>query len=665
MWAITRERAGLPFLLLRLSAIMSSNHQKMLESLTIGKLELSNRVIMLPMETSMRTPEGWISDREIAYLTERAAGGTALIITGATPVADDFEPLPLSSFTVHTDEALPGMTRLADSIHGVGGKLSFQLTAGFGRNNGPGTPERPSVSASAVPAFGAPDVMCRALETDEVKLLVQRMAEAAVRCERAGADAVDIHGHTGYLIDQFLSAQWNHREDEYGGSLENRCRFAVEIIREIKKAAPNLPVSFRLSVDQRFPGGRTREESVEIAKHLERAGLDFILADDGSYEAMDYVFPPYYLGDACMLSAAQAVKSVVSIPVVACGNLDVATAAKVLENGDADLIGVGRGLIADPQFVAKLTAGRASDIRPCIRCNAMCIGGLLSGEMLACAVNPEAGFELERTVEVAPEPRRVAIVGGGPAGLEAARVASLEGHEVDVYESADRVGGVLLPAATPLFKRELHRMIDWWEGQLDQLPVNIHLGHEVSADDPVLEGTDCVLVGTGTFPLVPRSIPGIDRENVIGVIEAHEGAPLGKRVVVAGGGLSGADLALELAEGGHEVAIIEMADAIARDMLPLNRLSLLRELEQARVEIHVSHTVTSVSADGVTTTAPDGEHFIPADTVVAAFGVRPNAVLADELRERGLDIQTIGDCVRPAKVGDAIHTGYLAAAAIR
>ena len=643
---------------------MKPTYHHILEPITVGSMELPNRVIMLPMGNGMNTPEGWFSDREIAYFTERAAGGTALVTTAASQVSNDFEGASPNLPAVHSDEALPSMIRLADSIHAVGGKLCFQLTPGLGRNASLADLDKAPISASAVPAFGAPDVICRPLEVDEIHLLVRRMAEAAVRAAAAGADAVDIHGHTGYLIDQFLSEQWNHREDEYGGSTENRCRFAVAIIQAIKEAVPGLPVSFRLSVDQRFPGGRTVSESVRIAKELERAGLDYIFADDGSYEAMDYVFPPYYLGDGCMVSAAKALKEVVSIPVVACGNLDPDTAAKVLAAGEADIIGVGRGLIADPQWVAKLAADRVQDIRPCIRCNAMCIGGVLAGVPLGCAVNPEAGFEQERRIVKAEKARKVVIVGAGPAGLEAARVAALEGHEVDLYEREERVGGVLLPAATPEFKRELHRMVDWWEGQLEDLPVTIHVGYEVTADDPVLAGADRIIVATGSEPIVPPFIPGIDGPNVVGVIEAHEGAPLGPRVVVAGGGLSGCDLALELAQAGHAVAIVEMMDEIARDMLPLNRMTLLRELGKAGVTVHVGHPVTSVGRDGVTTAASDGEHVIPADTVVAAFGVRANDSLTRALGARGVEVQAVGDCVQPAKVGEAVNAGYLVAAGI-
>ena len=644
---------------------LSTNYEHLLQPITIGNLTLPNRMVLLPMGTEMGTHEGLFTDREIAYYTERAAGGVGLVMTGIAAVSDDLEMINEGLCRVATDESLPGMQKLTDSIHAVGGRISLQLTAGLGRNINNVSPDRLPISASAVPHFSEPDVLCRPLEISEIRLLVQRMGEAAERAYKTGFDAIDIHGHTGYIIDQFMSPLWNQRTDEYGGSVENRARFAVEIIQAIKNAAPGLPVSFRISMDHKFPGGRTTEESMELAKHLEAAGLDMILADDGSYEAMDYVFPPYYLGDGCMVPAARALKGVVSIPVVACGNLDPDTGESVLAAGDADIAGIGRGLIADPELPNKLAAGRRIDIRPCIRCNSMCIGNAFFALPLGCAVNPEVGFEGQRVISAAQTPKHVVIVGAGPAGLEAARVAALEGHTVDLYDSNSRVGGVLLPAATPIFKRELHRMIDWWEAQLAGLAVKIHLNHSVEASDPIFDDAGAVLLATGSLPLVPRAIPGIDGPNVVGVIEAHEGAPLGQNIVVAGGGLSGADLALELAQSGKSVSVIEMKDEIAGDMLAINRIPLLRDLAEARVKLFTNTSVTAVDSTGVHVVDASGaEQHVDADTVITAFGVRPNGALARDLEARGVSFQSIGDCVKPAKVGEAINAGYLAAQAI-
>ncbi|KGM13376.1 oxidoreductase [Cellulomonas bogoriensis] len=629
----------------------------------IGTLELPNRVIMAPMGTEMGTHEGLFTEREIAYYTERARGGTGLVVTGISAVSQDYEQINPGLCRVDTDASVPGLTALAESVHAVGGLISLQLTAGLGRNINVVDPDRLPISASDNPHFAQPDVLCRPLEVEEIAVIVRRFGEAAARAAQAGIDALDIHGHTGYLIDQFMSPQWNRRTDAYGGSTENRCRFAVEIIEAVKAAAPGLPVSFRLSVDHKYPGGRTTEESQRIAVILEAAGIDLMMADDGSYEAMDYVFPPYYLGDACMVPAARSLKEVLSIPVMAVGNLTPENAEEALAAGDADFAGIGRGLIADPEWAGKLAAGRREDIRPCIRCNQMCVGNAFFALPLGCAVNPQVGMELERRVTPAPAPKRVVVVGAGPAGLEAARVAGLRGHTVDVYERSEHLGGVLWPAATPEFKKELRGMIAWWERQLADLPVTVHLGTEITADSPELTRADDVVLAVGSVPLVPSSIPGIDGQNVLEVLQVHQGTPVGQRVVVAGGGLSGADLALELAQDGREVTIVEMADEIARDMLLINRITLLRQLADLGVRLLTGHTVTTIDATGLTATGPDGEVHVAADTVVTAFGVNPATSLVDQLTGRA-NVHPVGDCVNPAKVGEAINAAFTTALAL-
>jgi NADPH-dependent 2,4-dienoyl-CoA reductase/sulfur reductase-like enzyme len=291
----------------------------------------------------------------------------------------------------------------------------------------------------------------------------------------------------------------------------------------------------------------------------------------------------------------------------------------------------------------------------------MCVGHAFFAEALGCAVNPQVGFERERVVSISARPKRVVVVGGGPGGLEAARVAAQRGHTVDLYEKGANLGGVLWPAATPEFKKELRGMVGWWERQFRLLPVTVHLGTEITADSPEIAGADAVIVATGSLPIIPRSIPGIDGENVVEVLDFHLGTPVGNRVVVAGGGLSGADSALELAQAGHEVTIVEMASEIAKDMIIINRITLLRQLAEAGVRILTGHTVTAIDEKGLVATDPDGAEIrVDADTVLSAFGVRPNRELPDALADRP-EVIALGDCVKPAKVGEAINAGFMAA----
>jgi len=640
-----------------------SDFSHLLSPITIGTVELPNRLLLTPMGTELGTHDGRSTPAEAAYYGERAKGGTGLTMTGITFVANDFDPIAPGLARIDGDQYTEGIKAIADAVHSHGGIFALQLTAGLGRNNQYcQTLNMEPRSSSDNTWFFDPSVTCKPLEKDEIALIVQRFGEAAARAHQAGVDIIDIHGHTGYLVDQFMSQCWNRRTDEYGGSVENRCRFPREIIAAIKQNAPGRPVSFRISVDHRFEGGRVWDETREIVQELEKAGVDLIICDDGSYEAFDYVFPPYYLGDNCMASAAERVKTVVSIPVCACGNITPENGEKILANGGADMIGIGRGLIADPHIIAKIKDGRADRIRPCIRCNQLCTGNAFNGLAIGCAVNPEVAHEADRVLTPVATPKHVAIVGAGPAGLEAALVAGARGHTVDVYEKSDRLGGVLFPAATPDFKRELRKMIDWWQVELAELPnVTVHLESEITGDSPELATADEVIVATGSHPILPASIPGIDSPKVMDVIQAHSREGLGQRVVVCGGGLSGADFALEIAEAGHSVTIVEMLDEIARDMLFLNRTSLLRSLSEQGVKILTGTTVTAITDEGVVVNGPEGTDVLPCDTVVAAFGVTAAHELADALSGLGARVHAVGDCVDPRKVGDAINDAYVLA----
>lgn len=639
-----------------------NDFSRMLQPGNWGSLELPNRTFMPPMGTGTANPDGTASDTTLAYYLARAKGGTGIVITESMQVSTKFEP-KITGPLMTSDDHIPAWQRGVREIHRVGGHVAGNLTIGLGRIYPVGADGGTPYSASEISVFYNPEATCRSYTLEQIEELLHDFRLATRRVLEAGFDALDIHAHTGYLADQFFSEQWNHRTDAYGGSLENRMRIGVDMVRIVREeAGDDYPLSMRISGSHHYPGGRTTEEIKPMARILADAGLDVLLVDAGSYEALDWAFPPYYLGDGVYLPDAAAAKEAIDIPVAVCGNLTPALAEQALADGITDFVGFGRMVIADPELVNKVKAGRADAVRPCIRCNG-CLE--FEGEHygLSCSVNAEAGRELDRVLTPAANPRRVTIVGAGPAGLEAARVAALRGHHVDVYDKAGAIGGVLEPAASPDFKRELRRLVDWWEGQLKDLDVTVHLGHEVGPDSPEVREAEAVVVATGSVPLTP-SIPGIDGPNVFDVLDFHRGAPTGDRVVVCGGGLSGADSALELAQAGKQVTLVEMADDIARDMGEHNRVALLRLLAETGVTVMTCHTVTAIDPDGICTQGPEGEVRIAADTVITSFGVRANTALGDALRDAKTAVYVVGDCVQPAKVKDAVHSGYLAAAAI-
>src|SRR5665647_3290402 len=422
-----------------------------------GSLELPNRIVMPAMRTRLAHQDGTPGSRDAAFFVARIRGGVGLVTLGSLLVGTEFEPAQPCTARIDTDAFVPSMQYLTNAVHDAGGRIAAQLTVGAGRARAlpPGRPA--PVSASDNSWVANPVVTCRALTTEDIGLLVRRFRDAAARVAEGGFDAIDIAARVGHLVDQFLSPVWNRRTDAYGGSLENRTRLAVDLVAAAKAGAPGLPVSVRLSVAHHVPGGRGVADSIEIARVLQAAGVDLIITDDGAAEAMHWAVPPMYLGEAPSLAAATALRRALTVPVMATGSINPEVAEKALADGEIDLVGMGRALIADPDLPRKLAADTPGRVRPCARCN-VCMGMVGFGMSVGCAVNPQAGFETLRTVQRAHRAKRVVVVGGGPAGLEAARVAALRGHSVDLDEKADHLGGVIARAATSQYKKNLRAM---------------------------------------------------------------------------------------------------------------------------------------------------------------------------------------------------------------
>ena len=633
--------------------------KKLFEYSKLNGMALKNRFVMAPM-TTMSTMDYSVNEHLIDYYEERAKGGVGLVILEGQIVSSQIEPIFAGAVHAGTLVQARQWTLFNRRLKGYGAKTCVQLTAGAGRNAG--TPG--SVSASEIPIFGLFDQNTRALTLEDIQLIIKSFGNSAAIAKASGFDAIEIHAHTGYLMDQFMSEVWNKRTDEYGGSLENRMRLPKEVIAEVRKVVgPDYPIIFRFSTEHRFPGGRVLEDGLDIVRALEDSGIDAFDIDDGSYEAMDWIFPPTYYGDAPLLGNAAAVKAITKKAVMAVGNFTPETAAAAVNEGKADYILIGRGLIADPNLVNKIQKDCLEDIRPCLRCNEYCLGATLSGNVVGCAINMQAGHEKVFPSKKADVQKNVAIVGGGPAGLEAARVAAEAGHQVTLYEKNDYLGGQVAAASTPEFKKPLNQYLKYLINQVNKLGVKVCLNHPINADSAELANADEIIVAVGAEPIIPK-INGIDKENVIEVIDAHLGdtSRIGESVVIAGGGLSGCDYALELAMDNKKVTIVELMDDVATKALIVNKLALMKKLAEFNVNIMTGNKVVEITDNGIITEDKAGEkHTINADTVIVAFGTKPCAAKVNAICEKYPNAKCVGDCTTIGQVGEAVRAAYLAA----
>ena len=496
-------------------------YEKLFTPFRVGNMVVKNRIGMSPMGTNSAFANGRKDAQEIDYFIERAKGGAGIIFMGCQMLN---ERLAQGSMEGYLDSytVLPSLTSVVDGCHRYGAKIVCQISPGTGRNAFPDTLGNPPISSSDTPSVFDPNMKCHALTKDEIADIMEDFKFAAGIARDAGFDAVEIHAHAGYLIDQFMSPVWNKRTDEYGGSPEGCARFPTEIVQAIKSVVGDvMPVIFRISLDHRFEGGRTIEDSVKLLKILEAAGVDAFDVDAGCYETLDYIFPPSYLGESCMSYVCRAAREAVDVPLFTAGTLGPDTALELIESGVVDFTNMGRALIADPELPNKLMAGHPEDVRPCLRCNEYCIGRIWNSHTkLGCAINAQAMEEVRFKLEKTDDPKDVVVIGGGPAGMEAARVAAVCGHRVTLLEKADHLGGVMGDVCTAQFKQNIKKLARWYEVQLEKLGVDVRLGTEVTGDEEILATCDSIIIGCGAVPVMP-AIPGIDGDNVVSVLDFH------------------------------------------------------------------------------------------------------------------------------------------------
>lgn len=628
------------------------------EPVPLGPLRLRNRLLMAPMGTSLDN-DGHITDDTIAYYVRRARGGVGtIVVEGCLVSADSVGPEPRLS----DDRYLDGFARLVRALRPYDVTLGVQLM-----HPGRQVLAGPVVAPSPVPLNSVTPVP-HELTGPEIAAIVADYADAADRAVRAGFDFVEVHGAHGYLPSNFLSPTANRRTDGYGGYLAGRARFSREVARAIvARVGPGVPLVWRINGADEIPGGSGIDDAVQVCRWLEADGAAAISVSSGTWQSLHHTLAPMFMPRGHMVPYAAAVKRAVSVPVIAVGRLDDPDlAAAVVHEGSADMVLLGRTLIAEPDWPDKVRTGRRDELRPCIACNA-CVELVGRGKPARCSVNPEVGRESTWSVPPAGQPQRVMVVGSGPAGLEAARIARLRGHEVSLWERSDRLGGKLEVAGSAPSKREVLRFRDYEARQMDRLGVHVHLAHEVDARTVRDENPDVLIVATGASPVVPP-IPGIDAPHVHdaqALLRGQIPVPPGARVVVVGGSATGCETAEWVVGNGGRATIVEMRDSIGHGIEGITRRHLLKALRVAGVEVLTSTTLVRIGSGVVSCQVADGaEAELPADLVALAIGWRPaGQTLAEGIGGRAR-VLVPGDAARPGNFVAAVNAGADAGLAV-
>jgi 2,4-dienoyl-CoA reductase-like NADH-dependent reductase (Old Yellow Enzyme family)/thioredoxin reductase len=628
-------------------------HFKLFQPGRIGSLEIKNRMIMAPMSTRL-AEDGCVTERMLAYYGERAKGGVgAIVVEAAIPRSGGYIP---SRLGIGDEKYIPGLKRLVTVIHQNGAKAILQLNPHRGREDDL-NPLSPSVAQHP----WKKGIVAKAATREDLLRVVEDFGEGARRTREAGFDGLMVHLGHGYLACEFLSPLVNERTDQYGGSLEKRARLGLELVGAAKgKAGHDYPLVVRLSASERRDGGFSVAEAISVCKMLEDSGVGAIDVVSGFMDTYYWSMPCTRLPRGCNVELAAAIKRKVGIPVGVAGRINGPdVAAEILNGGQADFISLGRALLADPEFPKKTMEGRQNEIRQCIACME-CMNPVHREEKpyVRCAINPEVGEEIAYPVEATGNKKRVLVIGGGPAGMEVAFVAASRGHWVTLWEKSERLGGQLKTAVRLPYKQELSNLLAYFESELERLGVQVELGKDFDSDSITRSKADVLVLATGSSPFSP-DIPGLYKRKAImasGVLNGEEEA--GRKVIVLGGGLLGCETAEFLADQGKRVVIVEILDEVARDASLFVRWPLLESLKNKKVEIMTGVKDEEVIDEGLKLTDKEGRRvLVEAETIVVAAGAKPERSSYEALTDRFARIYSVGDCVQPGKIWDAIHAG--------
>lgn len=628
----------------------------LLTPIKLGKVEIRNRIALAPMGVGIYPADETVPDRVLAYVEARSKGGTGMIISQFGR-ASKYQISPLLG--VYDDRFIPGLRRYAQAAHKYGAKVFVQIACLGGRDPG-GSGYAPSAIDSPLYFFPPKE-----LTIEQIEEIKEEFIQAARRAQEAGIDGVELHGAHSYLVNQFISPHCNQRTDEYGGSFEGQMKFPTDIVRGIRKlCGEDFPVGFKFSSFEDIPNGIDLVLSRKIAQRMADEGVVYIHAAAGAstIEALsDYpAVPPMYMRRNTLVPLAENMKRhVKNVAIIGTGGIDIPEEAdKIIDEGKADMVAIGRGLLADPAWALHAQTGQR--IRPCIRCNICHYEAVFMWRDIVCTVNPYLAKEAEEPLQPAKSPKRVMVIGGGPGGIIAAMTASARGHKVALYEKNNALGGMLISGCKPPFKEEISRLLDYLQGEIADTKVEVHLSIEVTPETVKALSPDAVVIAIGGRPIIPN-IPGIQKQKVYTSIDAmgsREGIP-GKHIVVLGGGDTGCEAALYLAQAGRQVAIVELLDELmAKNEMKNNTMVLEHMVRQAGVQVYTGTKLTGIRQGEVDIVDKSGNtQTLPADAVILAIGIEPNKASVEALEGVCKEVYSVGDCIQPARIFEAIHEG--------